>query len=746
MNETMKKNLKRSLAAFLAVLMVAGLSFFAKDAALKADENAPEAEVVREVADAPAEPAPEPEPEVVVQEVVVPAPEPEAQPAAPADNAPAAAQSSSEEESAPAEEAAPAPAWTPAPVWVPEEEPAQEEAPAQAAAAPAENKNASPAEESPEAEEAPAAPAAPAKPAFNLEAAYEHYMSLAEEWQKEQYLNSLAAEDRAALRQYIADKEAEVAAAAAAQEALFAQLAAQAEENALMAAAAPEEVLTEAEEETGTEAETEIAGETEEADLAEEKLPAEEAVSEEVPAELPAEDITVTEESSTVEAEVTEEEPVEEELPAEEPAVEEEPEEEVVDLSFGSAHIGGEWAGRDTSSVRSLTINIYIDGALADTCSTSTNKSVANFVIYAGDNEITDVTTDYWELKGDGAAWSVDMYGSNNVTVNVNMNSLLPAGEEVPNEEAKATEETDEELSEEPTEETEPSYTVSEEWSGRETSTDRTIHLVFLCGEEVIETRDITGRNTEVKFSVAAEGYTVLSVEADAALANDGDLYTVDMNSIYEATVTVTLEAPAEEAEEVEEEENLSAEAEEATETEPSYEITDEWSGEETENEKILHLSFLLDGEEIETRDLNGHSTVISFTVDTEGYSFLGVETEAETEISGNTCSVDMSEADEADATVLLSSGEPDEDAEEENYYLALTYALDGNDLAQGITCLWTVDPEGLEIPEGTVFLWEETADGGETWTAIDNETAMTYQVILTEENINNLWRCSVVF
>ena len=481
MNETTKKNLKRSLAAFLAVLMVAGLSVFAKDSALKADENAPEAEVVNEAADIPAEPIPEPEPEVVVQEVIV-VQEPVA------------------------------------------EEPVQE----------------------PVAEE----------PAFDVEEAYEHYMSLTEEWQKEQYLNSLSAENRAELKQYIADKEAEAAAAAVAQEAILAELAAKAEEAAKVAAETVEEspvMLAASAPETETEAEPEAAEETE---------PEAESETE---AETKAEITYLTDEEGNLilddegnpipaETEEAVEEEIPEEIPAEETEPEEEPEEEPVDLSFGSAHIGGMWAGRETSSARNLTINIYVDGNLADSCTTSANQSVANFVIYAGDNEITDVTTDYWAMSGSGAAWSVDMYGANDVTVNVNMKSLLPAEEETPAEEAEETEEAAEEaaLTEE-TEaaETEPSYAVTEEWSGRATSTDRTVHLVFMLGEEVLEARDITGRSTEVTFSVAAEGYTVLSVESDAALTHDGELYTIDMNSIYEATVTVTLETPEEEEAEI---------------------------------------------------------------------------------------------------------------------------------------------------------------------------------------------------
>ena len=670
MNETMKKNLKRSLAAFLAVLMVAGLSYFAKDSALKADENAPESEVVEEIADVPAEQVNEPEPEVVVQEVIVTATEPVVEEPAPA------------EEPAPVEE--PAPAEEPAPV----DEPV-------------------PAEES-----APVEEPAPAEEEFDIEEAYEHYMTLSEDWQKEQYLNSLSAEDRAALRQYIADKEAEAAAAAAAQEAILAELAAQAEaeteletvpteEAPLMLSVAAPETEAEAVEETVTEAAEETAAETEEA-----------------PEEL-----------------------------AEEPA------EEPVDLSFGSAHIGGEWSGRETSSARSLTINIYVDGNLADNCVTSANRSVANFVIYAGDNEITDVTTDYWAMSGSGAAWSVDMYGANDVTVNVNMKSLLPAEEEAPAEEAEETEEAAEETepTKEPEEaETEPSYAVTEEWAGRATSTDRTVHLVFMLGEEVLEARDITGRNTEVTFSVAAEGYTVLGVESDAALTNDGELYTVDMNSIYEATVTVTLAAPAaEEEEEPAEEAELTEEPEEEVEY-----LTDEEGNlilDEDGNPIPVEKEETAEAEE-------AAAEAITYLRDENGNLILDENGDPIFEVAeGEDVPVDF-ERDENGNLILDENGNPIptkfvpygaakiytvEDLLEPNSHIDIYASIDDpENFAFGDQMKLTAVVYGYD--KLTYTLQWQTSPDDETWEDIEGETGEFMYVTVTEENLSDFFRVSL--
>lgn len=167
MNEKMKKTMKRSLALMLALILAIGTGTWMRDGRLKADEEAPEAEVVVEEA-APAEapaPAPVEEPAIVVQEVTLPAEEPKVEAEAEAVDRSAEAVEEAEEPKA--------------------EEPAEEAAPA-------------------EEEKAP----------FDVRAAYEKYMSLGSDEEKASYLDSLDAADRKALEDYIAEKELEAAGAA----------------------------------------------------------------------------------------------------------------------------------------------------------------------------------------------------------------------------------------------------------------------------------------------------------------------------------------------------------------------------------------------------------------------------------------------------------------------------------------------------------------------------------------------------
>ena len=210
---------------------------------------------------------------------------------------------------------------------------------------------------------------------FDLEKAYEHYLTLEEEQEKEEYLNSLSSEDQTALKEYIEKKEAE---------------AAEADPASGLAVDNENEENEENEESKSVESSTD------------EKEQGDTSVNEDT---LPA----VTEGGNENSGDAEEE----------------------THISFGCAYIGGEWFGRDTSTVRTLTILINIDGNLVDTCITCAQKSVADFAVYTGDNEIIDVTADYWELSGSGNFWSVDMYGTNNATVNVNMKSPLAAVTEI---------------------------------------------------------------------------------------------------------------------------------------------------------------------------------------------------------------------------------------------------------------------------------------------------------------------------
>lgn len=165
----MNSYLKKFIGILLAVTLVVGLGFYASDARLKASDE----EVLPEVEAAPApdpepapEPAPEPEPvEVVVEEnedyvlsEVLPANE-----EAPAEEAPAEEVTAEEN---PAEEA-------PAEEIIAEEEPAEE---------------------------------VPEEEAFDVVAAYEYYITLSDA-DKEAFLNSLSAENRAALLNYIRQME-----------------------------------------------------------------------------------------------------------------------------------------------------------------------------------------------------------------------------------------------------------------------------------------------------------------------------------------------------------------------------------------------------------------------------------------------------------------------------------------------------------------------------------------------------------
>ena len=169
MSEKKMKIMKRSLALALALVLAIGAGSWMKDSRLKADEEAPEAEVVVEEAapteaSAPAgEPAPAEEPVVVVQEVELQAEAPAVEPVA--------------------------------------EEPASE---------PTAEPTVEPVEEEPMAEEV-----AEEKAPFDVREAYEYYMSLGSEAEKLAYLESLDPADRAALERYIADMEAAVSAAEA---------------------------------------------------------------------------------------------------------------------------------------------------------------------------------------------------------------------------------------------------------------------------------------------------------------------------------------------------------------------------------------------------------------------------------------------------------------------------------------------------------------------------------------------------
>lgn len=345
MNEKMMKVMKRSLALALALILVIGAGSWMKDALLKADEEAPETRAVVEDA-VPAE-APVEEPVIAVQEVELPAEEPAPEPTVEP---------------------------TPEPAPEPTEEPVAEEVIE---------------------EKAP----------FDVREAYEHYISLGSEAEKQAYLDSLDPADREELERYIAEQEP-----------------------------AAVEAVEEAVEEAEAEAEAEEEPKAEEP-AEEEKAPFDVLAAYEHYASLGSDDEKAAYlesldpadraelESCIAEKELKEEEP-------EEP--EKEPEEEAVPGTFGSAMISGEWAGRDTSTLRSFSIEVYVDGKLADSCSGEANKSVANFSVALGDCTIASVNSSCASFSGSNGTYAIDMHTDTYATVTIMLEA--PEAEEEPEE------------------------------------------------------------------------------------------------------------------------------------------------------------------------------------------------------------------------------------------------------------------------------------------------------------------------
>lgn len=362
MNEKMMKVMKRSLALALALILVIGAGSWMKDARLKADEEAPETRAVVEDAIPAEAPAPVEEPVIAVQEVEL-AEEPVA------------------------EEPAAEPTTEPAPE--PTEEPVAEE----------------PVAEEVIEEKAP----------FDVREAYEHYIGLGSEAEKQAYLDSLDPADREELERYIAEQEP------AAVETVE-------EEPVLQTAALSPETVEEAVEEAEAEAEEEPKAEE---PAEEEKAPFDVLAAYEHYASLGSDDEKAAyldsldpADRAELESCIAENEPEEEE--PEEP--DKEPEEEAVPGTFGSAMISGEWAGRDTSTARSFSIEVYVDGELADSCSGEANKSVANFSVALGDCTITSVNSSCGGFTGSNGTYAIDMYADTFATVTVMLAS--PASEE----------------------------------------------------------------------------------------------------------------------------------------------------------------------------------------------------------------------------------------------------------------------------------------------------------------------------
>ena len=105
-------------------------------------------------------------------------------------------------------------------------------------------------------------------------------------------------------------------------------------------------------------------------------------------------------------------------------------------------------------------------------------------------------------------------------------------------------------------------------------------------------------------------------------------------------------------------------------------------------------------------------------------------------------------EAEEAAPAELEEAAEPAEEIREpQTIELDISYTLGQvNAEKTAMPCTWKADISGLDIPEGTPFVWEESTDGGNTWKVIAGETGIEYTFILTAANNGNLWRCTVTY
>ena len=547
MNEKMMKVMKRSLALALALILVIGAGSWMKDARLKADEEAPDREVVVEEAEAPA-PVPAEEPVVAVQEVELPAEEPVAEEPA----------------------AEPTTEPTPEPAPEPTEEPVAEE----------------PVAEEVIEEKAP----------FDVREAYEHYISLGSEAEKQAYLDSLDPADREELERYIAEQEPVIEAAG--------------EEPVLQAAALSPETVEEAVEEAEAEAEAEEEPKAEEP-AEEEKAPFDVLAAYEHYMCLGSDDEKAAYlesldpadraelESCIAEKELKEEEP-------EEP--EKEPEEEAVPGTFGSAMISGEWAGRDTSTTRSFSIEVYVDGELADSCSGEANKSVANFSVAIGDCTVASVNSSCGGFTGSNGTYAIDMYADTFATVTIMLEA--PEAEEEPVEEG------------------------SEEF---------------------------------------------------------------DPAKVYEAALAMTEEE---------------REAYAATLTAEEYEA-------------VLAYAKSLEAEKEKFDSEAAYKEVMALP-------------EEEREAYVMALSEEDYKALEEYALNLM-----EKKSKAVHYDIAVSVNYEG-ELGYGTVVTLTGDVLGFDDDESLDFVWEESADGGKTWTLIPGATGLSYSFTVTPENANNTWRISI--
>ena len=695
MNNRRKEGLTpftRMMALLIASAMVVGLGIFAQDAYVKASEEDGEDGVVTEVADEVVEmPAPEVEPVEEIAEIVyeAPAPEPVAEPEPePVAEEPVA------EEPAPAE-----PIEEPAPT-----EPEQPEVPAE--------EEVTPVAAEPEEEEEDGI----TDEDFDIEKAYEHYLKLSDA-EKAEYLDSLNEEHRNVLIYYI---EAHA----------FLE-----GETDSIGEEAPEVIRAE-------EAEEYIPAEAEEVTPAEEEAP--------VKAENEAEEAEPTEETEPA----VDEEPVEEPEPEAKPEPEVEPEPEVVALeeetTFSTVYLSGTWAGRETSTARNVEFTVVKDGNVVASGSTLCHMSMINLAVTPGDYEVTDIQCSSLGFSGSGFNYVIDMYGDTNVTLYVELTSPdyvaaeevteVEIIEEIPAEEIEEpVEEVEESPTEEVTEEAAEAYSVNDEWTGRETSTDRTLTVIFNIDGEEAERKEIIARYTEATFTVDTTEYELISIESENEITVEGNVCRVSFEDEYEATVIVNLATI-----EVEEEVEISEE-EENEEDEPTYEIVSEWAGEETENTKVLTVVINVDGEEKEVKTIEGNTIKPSFMIETEGYELKEITSEAAFTLEDKLCKVDMSEEDEATVVVeLIIAGEEADEAEKEPVMVDVTKHLENlsrNDgtFEIGDTVRWVAELQEDVDPDTVIYAWFSSPDHGVTINEMEgNESTYTY--VLTEENCGDAW------
>ena len=372
------------------------------------------------------------------------------------------------------------------------------------------------------------------------------------------------------------------------------------------------------------------------------------------------------------------------------------------------------------------------------------------------------------------------------------------AAKEVPGEKVEETEEAapvaeDEDDEEAPAEE-EPedaataedlgfsSATLSGKWTGRETSTLRTVNYTVVKDGEVVDSGAVSCHMSILDVTVAAGDCEVTDVQCSCyTFSGSGSAYTIDMYQDTNVTFSVELtspaaeEAPAEEVEEVPAEEIEEAPVEEVE--EPAEEVTEDEAEnevvpaeeveeapaeeveepaeeviegeaeneevpaeeaeatEETEEEKIVYI-WHRDEEGALILDENGNPTFeapegadipVAFQRDEEGNLIFDEE--------GNPIPAQFIPADAQKILTL-------EDKLDPNRYIDVYIAFEGEYLdfgeeAQFISVLYGYDNAVYTLQ------WQVSNDN-EEWADIPGENELTMNKVITEENYKQYFRMHV--